>query len=167
QTYQNLELFVVTQDFSAQGVAKLKLGLNKIQNIKHYQVLEINTEMTLGERLNKAAALATGEYLAKMDDDDFYFDNYLTDMILPFSYGDFGLVGKKEIFVYLEGSDKTVIRYANQSHRITDFVAGPTLVMRKNIFDQVGGFNALNRGEDSTLIDKIKALKLPIYASDA
>src|SRR5690606_6997993 len=71
------------------------------------------------------------------------------------------------IFVYLEGSDKTVIRYANQSHRITDFVAGPTLVMRKNIFDQVGGFNALNRGEDSTLIDKIKALKLPIYASDA
>src|SRR5690606_5479486 len=79
----------------------------------------------------------------------------------------FGLVGKKEIFVYLEGSNKTVIRYVNQSHRITDFVAGPTLVIKKEIFDKVGGFNALNRGEDSNLIDKIKTLNLPIYAADA
>lgn len=166
QTYQNLELFIVTQGFSAQGVAKLKAGLDKIQNIKYYQVLEINTEMTLGERLNKAAALATGEYLAKMDDDDFYFDNYLTDMVIPFSYGNFALVGKKEIFIYLESQNKTVIKYPEQSHRITDFVSGATLVIKKNIFDQVGGFNSLNKSEDSTLIEKIKALKLPIYAAD-
>ena len=167
QNYSNLELFLITQGFSKAGVQKLSEGIEKISNIKHFKILEINETLSLGERLNKAASFATGEYLAKMDDDDFYFDNYLTDMVLPFKYGNFGLVGKKEIFVYLEGSNKTVIRYANQSHRITDFVAGPTLVIKRKIFDQVGGFNALNRGEDSTLIEKIKELKLPVYSSDA
>lgn len=166
QNYQNLELFVVTQGFSIQGLIKLKAGLDQIQNIRHYEVLENDTDMTLGERLNKAAELATGEYLAKMDDDDFYFSNYLTDMIIPFSYGNFALVGKKEIFIYLESQNKTIVKYPEQSHRITDFVSGATLVIKKKVFDEVGGFNSLNKSEDSTLIEKIKALKLPIYTAD-
>ena len=168
QNYSNLELFVVTQGFSPAGVKKLKVGIQKISNIKHFNIIEINdNEITLGERLNKAASFATGEYLAKMDDDDFYFENYLTDMIIPFSYGNFGLVGKKEIFIYLEGSDKTVLRYKEQSHRITDFVFGATLVLKKSIFDQIGGFTPVNQGEDSSILAKLKDLKVPIYSSDS
>jgi spore maturation protein CgeB len=168
QNYSNLEAFVVTQGFSKIGIQKLKDGIGKIKNIKKFQIIEENNnEISLGERLNKAASYATGTYLAKMDDDDFYFENYLTDMIIPFSFGNFGLVGKKEIFIYLEGLDKTIIRYKNQSHRITDFVFGATLVIKKMIFDKIGGFIPVNRGEDSSILSKLKDLKVPIYASDS
>ncbi|ALH94689.1 glycosyltransferase family protein [Acinetobacter equi] len=168
QNYSNLELFVVTQGFSVNGIKRLKDGIEKISNIHRFEIIEINDNtVTLGERLNKAASFATGEYLAKMDDDDFYFENYLTDMIIPFSYGNFGLVGKKEIFIYLEGSNKTIIRYKDQSHRVTDFVFGATLVIKKQVFDQIGGFTPVNQGEDSSILARLKELKISIYSSDA
>ncbi len=166
QNYENIELIIVTQNFSEQAIEKLNLALAQLENLEHYIVLEINTDMTLGARLNKAAEHATGAYLAKMDDDDFYFENYLTDMLIPFSYGNFGLVGKKEIFIYLEESDKTVLRYQDQSHRVTDFVAGPTLILTRAAFDKVGGFNDVNKGEDSSIIEKLKKEKIALYASD-
>ncbi|MCH7340612.1 glycosyltransferase family protein [Acinetobacter higginsii] len=166
QNYVNFEVMIVTQNFSKKGITKLKKALSSLKKLKGFQLIEINSEMTLGERLNKAASLSKGEYLAKMDDDDFYFENYLTDMMIPFSFGNFGLVGKKEIFIYLEGMDKTVLKYYQQGHRVTDFVAGATLVINKSIFDSVGGFDALNRSEDSTLIEKLKGKNYSIYAAD-
>ncbi|WP_336152741.1 glycosyltransferase family protein [Acinetobacter ursingii] len=166
QNYPCLEICIITQNFSKEGIEKLDKELNQLENLSRVQIVEINTIMTLGERLNKAASLSTGEYLAKMDDDDFYFENYITDMILPFKFGNFGLVGKKEIFVYLEESDKTILRYPNQSHRVTDFVAGPTLLIRRKIFDSVNGFNHVNTGEDSSLIEKLKEKGIAIYSSD-
>lgn len=166
QNYENIELIIVTQDFSKQAITKLRNGLKKLKNLADFKILEINTEMSLGARLNKAAEQSTGTYLAKMDDDDFYFENYLTDMIIPFSYGNFGLVGKKETFIYLEESNQTVLRFHNTSHRITDFVSGPTLVFTKTAFNKVGGFNDVNKGEDSTIIEKLKKENLEIYASD-
>lgn len=166
QNYENVELTIVTQNFSKTAIMELRNGLENLTNLADFKILEINTEMSLGARLNKAAEHSTGTYLAKMDDDDFYFENYLTDMIIPFSFGNFGLVGKKETFIYLEESDKTVLRFHNTSHRITDFVSGPTLVFTKTAFNKVGGFNDVNRGEDSTIIEKLKKEKLEIYASD-
>ncbi len=47
----------------------------------------------------------------KMDDDDFYFANYLKDMLIPFTFGDYGVVGKKELYMYLSGSDKLIKRF--------------------------------------------------------
>lgn len=166
QNYGNIELIIVTQNFSKIAIQKLKNGLNQLNNLISYKVLEINSEMTLGARLNQAAEQASGDYLAKMDDDDFYFENYLTDMLIPFSYGNFGLVGKKEMFIYLEESDKTILRYHNQSHRVTDFVTGATLVFKTSVFKEVGGFSDLNRGEDSTIIEKLRAAKILIYTAD-
>ncbi|MFW1808255.1 glycosyltransferase [Acinetobacter ursingii] len=166
QNYPCLEICIITQNFSKEGVDKLDKALKQLENLSKVQIVEINTSMTLGERLNKAASLSTGEYLAKMDDDDFYFENYITDMILPFKFGNFGLVGKKEIFVYLEESDKTILRYPNQSHRVTDFVAGPTLIIKRSVFDSVNGFNNVNNGEDSSLIEKLKEKGVAVYSSD-
>ncbi len=166
QNYPCLEICIITQNFSKEGIEKLDKALKQLENLSKVQIVEINTSMTLGERLNKAASLSTGEYLAKMDDDDFYFENYITDMILPFKFGNFGLVGKKEIFVYLEESDKTILRYPNQSHRVTDFVAGPTLIIKRSVFDSVNGFNNVNNGEDSSLIEKLKEKGIAVYSSD-
>lgn len=166
QVHSNLEVIIITQQYTKKQVNKIKKALNrKVKNSSRIVVVEDNSKNTLGARLNHGVGLAKGEYISKMDDDDFYFPSYLQDMLIPFSFGDYSVVGKKEIFVYLEGKNKTVLRYKNGRHRITDFVAGPTLVIKKSAFSKVS-FENKNQGEDSSFLEAIKNEGLSIYSSD-
>lgn len=166
QNHPNCELILVLQNFSK---AQAKELVDKIKaapsNIRVVEALVNDSSDTLGERFNKAAEIAQGEYIAKMDDDDFYFENYLTDMLIPFTFGDYGLVGKKELYMYLSGSDKLIKRFPGMKHREVDFVAGATFVFKAEVFHKYK-FNCLNRGEDSDLINRIKADGVKIYSSD-
>lgn len=67
-----------------------------------------DSEEMLGEWFNKVVEKVNGEYIVKMDDDDFYFVNYLKDMLILFIFGDYGVVGKKEFYMYLFGFDKLI-----------------------------------------------------------
>lgn len=164
QVHKNLEVIIITQSYTDEDVKNLRNELKDIPTAK-LQIIENNTKDTLGERLNIGVSLSKGEYIAKMDDDDFYYKNYLQDMLIPFSYGDYGMVGKREIFVYLEGSDKTIVRYSGERHQNTSFVAGPTFVMKKSIFEKVS-FKNVNQGEDSNLLDALNKEGIKIYAAD-
>ncbi|MGO3699090.1 glycosyltransferase [Halomonas sp. AOP1-B1-8] len=167
QNHPNCELILMLQDFNdAQRNELLDKLKSKPSNLKRIEVIENDSQdITLGERFNHAATHAKGEYIAKMDDDDFYFEHYLSDMLIPFSFGDYGMVGKKELFMYLSGSNKLVKRFPSMKHRVVDFVAGPTFVVKKKVFDQVK-FESRNTGEDSTFIKNIQASGYKIYAAD-
>lgn len=167
QNYPNCELILMLQDFSESQRNEL---LNKLKskpsNLKRIEVIVNDSQdITLGERFNHAATHAKGEYIAKMDDDDFYFEYYLSDMLIPFTFGDYGMVGKKELFMYLSGSNKLIKRFPGMKHRVVDFVAGPTFVVKKKVFDQIK-FESRNTGEDSTFIKNIQAAGHKIYAAD-
>lgn len=168
QIHPNCELILVLQDFKPaqkdELIAKLK---SRPSNLKRIEIIiNDNTETTLGERFNHASDYAKGEYIAKMDDDDFYFANYLSDMLIPFSFGDYGLVGKKELYMYLSGSKKLIKRYPGEKHREVDFVAGPTFIFKSKIFKKFR-FSPMNRGEDSDLINRLKEGNIKIYAADS
>lgn len=167
QNHPNCELILVLQDFTStqkeELIAKLQL---KPSNLKRIEVIvNDSADVTLGERFNHASDYARGEYIAKMDDDDFYFSNYLSDMLIPFSFGDYGLVGKKELYMYLSGSKKLIKRFPGEKHREVDFVAGATFVFKSKIFKKFK-FSSMNRGEDSDLIKRLKEDNVKIYAAD-
>ncbi|WP_278386785.1 glycosyltransferase family protein [Stutzerimonas kunmingensis] len=167
QNHPNCELILVLQDFSNtkkdELIAKLRA---KPSNLKRIEVItNDDTATTLGERFNGGAALAQGEYIAKMDDDDFYFENYLSDMLIPFSFGNYGLVGKKELYMYLSESKKLIRRFPGMQHREADFVAGATFLFKASIFKKYK-FNHLNHGEDSDIIERIKKDGVKIYSAD-
>lgn len=166
QNYPNCELILVIQGFTEAQKYELtnKLKTRK-SNIRRVEIIENNSEETLGERFNKASELVRGEYIAKMDDDDFYFANYLSDMLIPFSFGNYGLVGKSEIYMYLSGANKLIRRFPGMKHRNVDFVAGATFVFKTDVFKKYK-FKSLNRGEDSDLINRLKKDGVQIYASD-
>lgn len=167
QKHANCELLLVLQDFTPQQREEL---LGKLQaragSLKRIEVIvNDNPDITLGERFNSAVAKAAGEYIAKMDDDDFYFEHYLSDMLIPFSFGDYAMVGKQELFMYLSGSDKLIKRFSGMQHREVDFVAGPTFVIKTSVFRQIG-FRARNTGEDSTFLKELRQAGHRIYAAD-
>ncbi len=166
QNYERIEIIVVAQGFSHQQKERLaNLLASGRSNIERVEIVVDDSARTLGERFNHGVSLSRGTYIAKMDDDDLYFENYLSDMMLPFSFGHYGLVGKKEIFMYLEGSKKLIRRYAGLQHRTTDFVAGPTFVARRELL-QATPFAPVNQGEDSTFLKQVKAAGHRTYACD-
>ena len=167
QNHPNCELILMLQDFSDAQRNELLVKLkSKPSNLTRIEVIVNDSQdITLGERFNHAATHAKGEYIAKMDDDDFYFEHYLSDMLIPFTFGDYGMVGKKELFMYLSGSNKLVKRFPGMKHRVVDFVAGPTFLVKKKVFDRVK-FEPRNTGEDSSFIKNIQAAGYKIYATD-
>ena len=169
QNYENKELVIITQDWNASKVSKLEKDLNERGGFKNVKVLVDNSDTSLGERLNICSKHASydSKYLAKMDDDDFYFENYLSDMMLPFGFGSYDMVGKGENFIYLEAINKTVhIRPNRSSYKTTDFVSGATLIIKKELFNDLGGFEKIGRGEDSDLIKRVIASGSSIYSAD-
>jgi hypothetical protein len=167
QKHPNCELILILQDFSdAQRNELLHKLKSKPSNLKRVEVIVNDSQdITLGERFNHAVTHAKGEYIAKMDDDDFYFEHYLSDMLIPFTFGDYGMVGKRELFMYLSGSNKLIRRFPGMKHRVVDFVAGPTFLIKKKVFDQIK-FESRNTGEDSTFIKNVQAAGYKIYGSD-
>ncbi|MGP9530326.1 glycosyltransferase family protein [Psychrobacter sp. AOP7-A1-18] len=165
QTYSNIECIIITQGYSKDDVDNLRSKLDEFKNIT-CKVIENNSSQNLGARLNQALQHAEGEFIAKFDDDDLYFPNYLTDMMLPFKFGDWSVVGKKEGFFYLEAEDKLIVKYPNQRHIDTDFVMGATLIMRKSDLIEIGGFLEASKGEDSDLLKRMRSNGKKIYASD-
>ncbi|OOF69972.1 glycosyltransferase [Rodentibacter caecimuris] len=164
QTYPNLEVIIIAQKYSDEQLAQLKDKLNG-GKLKSVHIIRNDSDDTLGKRLNQGIELSKGEYVAKFDDDDFYFPNYLQDMLIPFKFGDYGIVGKQEIFVYLENLDETLIRFKGKRHMNVEFVAGPTLVFRRSTLERLK-FGDLNRGEDSNILEQARVNNIKVYASD-
>lgn len=166
QIYPNIEVIIIAQNYNDQELLKLEQKLKDSSKVfRAIHVIKNDSEDTLGKRLNQGIALSQGEYVAKFDDDDFYFPNYLQDMLIPFKFGDYGIVGKKEIFVYLEGQNKTYVRYKGQRHMETNFLTGATLVFSKAALNKLS-FGDLNKGEDSNILEQAKKENIKMYVAD-
>lgn len=129
------------------------------------EVLHATRHSSLGENLNRLIAAADGEVIAKIDDDDFYGDHYLSDALFALDYSDAQIVGKQARYVRLEASGATALAHEEREHRFTDFVAGPTLVGPREVFEQVP-FEARTIGEDTALLHGVTDVGGRIYSAD-
>lgn len=124
-----------------------------------------SAESTLGENLNFLVGQASAKYIAKFDDDDFYGEFYLRDQIDALMYSGADVVGKKASYIYIEGRDLFALRNPRDEHCFTDFVAGPTLVWRREVTEKVR-FPDKNRGEDSSFLYDVTKNGMKIFSSD-
>lgn len=140
-------------------------GLVAASGLRHVRVLEAGDDMSLGECLNLAVRTSTGEVLAKMDDDDWYGPHYLLDQLHALGYSGADLVGKQAHYMYVADQDATLLRFGEREHRFTDFVMGPTILGRRDVFEQVP-FQARTTGEDTTFLAAAVNAGHRIYSSD-
>ncbi|MFG3436268.1 glycosyltransferase [Nonomuraea sp. NPDC047897] len=125
-------------------------------------VYEAGRDEIFGEVLNHAAARASGSFLLKMDDDDWYGPDFLADLLLAHSYSGAQVVGTVPEFVYLASIDVTVHR-RQVTEQITSFVAGGTILVERSAFHAVGGFRPLRRSVDTQFQEALQAAGGQIY----
>ncbi|WP_157036438.1 glycosyltransferase [Streptomonospora alba] len=129
-------------------------------------VCEADRGEVFGSLLNRAAARARGELLAKWDDDDFYGPHHLADLLLARSYASADVVGCGPEFVYLEEIDRTVWR-PGESERAAPFVSGGSLLTDRVVLEECGGFRPLPRAVDTQLLLAVGAAGGRVYRTHA
>ncbi len=133
--------------------------------IEDVLLLRADLSVPLGECLNRLVAASDGDVVAKMDDDDRYGAHYLSDQLYALAYSGADVVGKQAHYLYLAGSDVTVLRSEEREHRFTDFVAGPTIVARREVARAVP-FAAVTRGEDTGFLRSLAERGARVYSAD-
>jgi len=117
--------------------------------------LRFPAETIFGDALSKASSVASGEWIAKMDDDDWYGSEHLTDLLLAASYSGADLVGKGAEFVYLEDTGLTIRRDLGNNEVASPTLSGGTLLVRAQMLREVNGWRGVRRGVDRALIDDV------------
>lgn len=124
---------------------------------KGHKVLHLPEEMSLGECLNQGVKLAKFQYVAKMDDDDYYGPDYLMEAYQTLIQTSADLVGKSSFYIYFKNNQELRLYNPNFENRwivnngpyqSSFFLSGATMVFRKCIFSRVL-FPDVNIGEDS------------------
>ena len=127
-------------------------------------VLSAPATEAYGNALNLAASAASGDLLAKMDDDDWYGPDFLGDLQLARHYSGADVVGTTAELVYLEELDRTVHR-RDRSEVSGNFVAGGTMLFSRDFLASVGGFRPVARSVDLQLLAGAKAAGAQVYRS--
>ena len=161
QTHPNKNLILVLHGDEADWKSKLK-GFELPKDTK---VLNAPSDWTLGKCTALGFDNANGDFIAKMDDDDWYGPNYLADGIMPFSYTDAMLVGKNSVYLYHQGHNKLFLKNPGKSYRYIPFVYGPTFIFRKKALE-ILSFADKQTGEDTDILRQAKENNLMIYSTD-
>jgi hypothetical protein len=161
--YANRELVVVAHGFPVvpQEVAAraAELGIDRVR------VLTAPVSDRLGDVLNRGIAAAEGDFVAKMDDDDYYGPEYLSDQVAAFGYTRAEIVGKLARFWHFAGSGATILQWKDQEHRYVSRLAGGTLLMTRDLA-RAYPFGSKGAGEDSDLLRRLHGDGVAIYGTD-
>jgi len=116
-------------------------------------ILRFSEEDIFGNVLSEASSIAQGEWITKMDDDDWYGCEHISDLVLASSYSGADLVGKSSEFVYLTGQDQTIRRDLGNSEVESLTLGGGTLLIRSSLLKETYGWRSLSKGVDVALIE--------------
>jgi spore maturation protein CgeB len=157
------ELILLTHGFTAD--TSLLAAFRKQYPLESVTVLQSGAEKSLGECLNACVAAASGAVATKMDDDDFYGENYLLDQLNSLNYSGAQVVGKQAHYMYLHNYNATILRFAHREHRFTNMLMGPTLMAELSTFREYP-FEAITRGEDTAFLRAVTSASGKLYSAD-
>lgn len=161
QLYQDRELLIILNNSRLNQQAWQK-HFNQIPGIRVFQLGE---STTLGECLNFGISQARGDYISKMDDDDFYGPYYLTDQLHYLTTTEADVTGKLGRFIYFEESQSLRFCHANECLHYVNGVKGATFLVKRAVFNQLS-FPGRNQAEDTFFIQGCRRIGFKFYAGD-
>ena len=161
QTYPDKELVLILNNAEF-DVDSIRREADLIPNV---QVLHVEGRTTLGHCLNLGVEAASGKYVAKMDDDDYYGERYLSDSVLAASFSDAEIVGKGLFYVYFESGDLTALIEWTSEHTFMALVTGGTLLVKAEVV-RTTRFDSISRSEDTNFQRAAIRAGCRVYSAD-
>jgi glycosyltransferase involved in cell wall biosynthesis len=116
-------------------------------------VQKFSEDQTLGTILSTLASQSHGDYIAKMDDDDYYGPEHLRDLLDAALDTGADVVGRAMNYVYLEPLQLTVRRFAPHGTQAvelwSDWVCGGTILAKRDVAEAADWF-----GDGNTAVDR-------------
>lgn len=163
QAWRPLQLVVVLHGLQLEPAAVAERV--RRAGIDDVVVLCAEESLSLGACLNLALDAADGEVLAKMDDDDFYGEHYLADLVNAFQFADAPIVGKCAHFSHVATSGATMLRFPKLEHTYVEHVKGATMVAKADVLRELR-WDDVRYGEDNALFARVRAEGIKVYSAD-
>lgn len=152
QTLRQFEVLLGLHDIELNAKHKAlikKLDARKVR-VSHRKFTK---SATLGEILTTLCENSSGEYISKMDDDDYYGPEHLRDLIDTALDTNAEVVGRAMNYVYLEPLSISVRRFSPVGIQAvelwTDWVCGGTILVKREAAKAAGWF-----GKGTTAVDR-------------
>jgi len=162
QTWDNKELIIILNNDSI-ALEKWEAKAKLYPNVSVYRIPE---KQNLGACLNYGISVARHDYIAKMDDDDYYGPNYLSDLLFALRTSKADIVGKKAFFVYFEANMKLMLAFKGIENSFQTHLVGATLLFKKKIFENVQFQTKMVSGTDANFLANCVSKGYKLYASD-
>lgn len=164
QAHPDLELVLITH-----GFAPSREHIDRLQDrwpLESVVLREADGHQVLGELMNLGVGAASGRYIAKMDDDNYYAEHYVSDLVRAFRWTDASVVGKWAHYVHIgDDTGPTLLRFAGSEHRYVKLVQGGTIITPREVALNYP-FEPLPRRVDTTFLEKVRAAGGRVYSSD-
>lgn len=138
---------------------------NRANHYDNVRIYQLDESKTLGECLNYGIEQAKYDFIGKIDDDDYYGENYLIDQMNVFVLSDAAVACKSKRFILFEQEDELWVFRGYGEDAIVPGGAGGTILAKREVFDLIS-FHAVNVAEDEAFFQDCTALGFKIYSSN-
>jgi glycosyltransferase involved in cell wall biosynthesis len=149
QRWDDLEVQLVVHGFEVDAT-QLEAGGRRLE------VHHVPADRPLGEVLNVGLDAATGELIAKMDDDDLYGTGHLADLAVALRYSGAEVVGRWANLTHLVDDDVTVDPHRDRQERWAHHLPGATMLIHGHVLRRLR-WRHVPHGVDRELVRAIHA----------
>lgn len=153
QTYQQFEFLIVIdnpQNQEIQQVVSYYSGKDS-----RIQVIYNEINMGLAYSLNKAAGVARGKYIARMDADDIALPERFYRELMFLEKNDFDMISCHSVLIDEEGHETGSVRHLaknpNKELLVYNFIIHPGVMMKTEVFRKLGGYRNFYKSQDYDL----------------
>jgi len=149
QTYAHFEVIVVVHGVPAPSLDGVDLdGLD-------YTIVEVPDSVLFGAALAEGVRRSSGDLITKLDDDDWYSEHHISDLVLAHLYSRADVVGKTTEYLYFEEVGQTVHR-TFATERYHDQLAGGAMLLSRAAFDALGGWRPTPNSTDRSVLIRVE-----------
>lgn len=163
QTHANLAATLVLHGVDLDEGRMRDLAAER--GLQDIAVLRVPGDVALGDVFNRGFAACEGDFLGKMDDDDYYGPEYASDLLTAFEDTSADIVGKWTHYAYSDALDATLLRYPGNEHSFQELLAISTLILRPDVLEDVS-FLPMEKGSGSQFLREAAAVGARVYAGD-
>ncbi len=153
QTYSDIELIIIIDDpTNKEAINFLKEISTRDNRIKLY-INNINKGLV--SSLNRALEYAKGEYVARMDADDYSYPDRIEKQMKYITENNFDLVGCFTEYIDMDGNkigggfqDISVTNRLYELLKRENYIPHPTWLVKKSLYDQLRGYRQIPYSED-------------------